>query len=197
MSAAGFAAVIFAALLTENVVFVQLLGLSPILKGMRTNRDILSALATGGVITAVTCLTSLLCCLLNGFLLIPFGLEYLRTFLYVMIIAACLSVIGRILKKKPERYAWWKRRMPYLTSNCVVLGAALTVTEANYSPLDAALYGLFAGIGFTFCAALFAAVCLRLKGTKCPKAFEGMPILLVTFGLIAMVFLGFGGLRIG
>ena len=183
MTVSGFLTVIFAALLTENLVFVRLLGITPILRG---TRSVKAALTTGLLITGFTCLTSLLCCLLNGLVFIPFGLEYLRTFLYVLIIALCISITGRVLKREPSRYAWWKSRLPYLTANCVVLGAALMVTEANYSPADALLFGLFAGLGFT-----------RLRGMRCPKAFEGMPIALVTFGLIAMVFLGFAGLKIG
>lgn len=194
MTVSGFLTVIFAALLTENLVFVRLLGITPILRG---TRSVKAALTTGLLITGFTCLTSLLCCLLNGLVFIPFGLEYLRTFLYVLIIALCISITGRVLKREPSRYAWWKRCLPYLTANCVVLGAALMVTEANYSPADALLFGLFAGLGFTFCAVLYAAVRARLRGMRCPKAFEGMPIALVTFGLIAMVFLGFAGLKIG
>lgn len=193
MSVTGFLAVIFSALLVENVVFVHLLGITPILRGTRTVKD---AVETGLLISVVTCLTSLLCCLLNGFLLIPYGLTYLRTFLYVMIIALCLSVTGKILKRNPNRYAWWKGHLPYLTANCVILGSALMVTNANYAPLNAAAFGLFAGLGFTFCGILFAAVCIRLKGAKCPKAFQGMPIALITLGLIAMVFLGFHGLKL-
>ena len=193
MSVGTFLTLIFGALLTENLVFVRLLGITPLLRGTRTVK---AAVTTGLLITAFTCVTSLLCCLLNGFVLVPWGLEYLRTFLYVLIIALCLSLTGRALKRT-EYYDWWKGRLPYLTANCVVLGAALIVTEAGYSPLDAALYGLFAGLGFTFCAVLYAAVWGRLRFARCPRAFEGMPIALVTFGLIALAFLGFTGLRIG
>lgn len=192
-SIAGFISVVLTALLVENVVFIRLLGITPILKG---TRSVKTAALSGLVISALTCVTSLLCSLLNGLVLVPRGLEYLRTFLYIIIIAACLSLVGHLLRRRPAWYARWKSMMPYLTANCVVLGAALMVTEANYSPFHSAAFGLFAGLGFTFCALLFAAVCERLRSARCPKAFEGMPIALVTFGLIAMVFLGFTGLRL-
>lgn len=190
-----FSLAIFA-ILAENFVLVQFLGICPFL-GVSKKMD--TALGMGMAVTFVMGLASLCTWAVNTYLLIPFGLDgYLQTVAFILVIAALVQFVEMFLKKVvPALYTALGIYLPLITTNCAVLGVALLNTQKQYGALMSTAYGVFGGLGFTLAIILFASVRERLEFSECPKAFEGFPIALVTAGLLAMAFMGFSGLNLG
>lgn len=183
------------AIFAENVVLVQFLGIDSLLG---TSKKTSTALGMGIAVTVVMGLTSLFTWIVNTFLLIPLGLDgFLQTVIFVLIIFALVQLLGILLKKAvPSLYAALGKSLPLITANCAVLGIALLTAQQGYGALMSTAYGVFGGLGFTLAIVLFASVRQRLEFAECPKSFEGVPIYLVTAGLLAMAFMGFSGLNL-
>ncbi len=196
MSLFGLLSLAITAILAENFVLVQFLGICPFL-GVSKKMD--TALGMGIAVTFVMALASLCTWAINTWLLIPLGLDgFLQTVAFILVIAALVQIVEMFLKKAiPSLYTALGIYLPLITTNCAVLGVALLNTQNGYGPLASTAYGLFGGLGFTLAIILFASVRERLEFADYPKAFEGFPIALVTAGLIAMSFMGFSGLSIG
>ena len=179
----------------ENFVLVQLLGICPFLGA---SGKISTALGTGITMTVVMGVTSLCTWVVNAFVLIPLGLDgFLQTVTFVLIIAALVYLVEMLLKKAvPTLYSALDVSLPLITTNCAVLGVVLLNTQKGYGALMSAAGGLLGGLGFTLAIVLFASVRERLEFADCPKAFEGVPIALVTAGLLAMAFMGFSGVSL-
>ena len=142
-------------------------------------------------------LSSALTYVIYHFVLVPLQLEYLQTIAFILIIAALVQLIEMLLKRSaPALYQALGIYLPLITTNCAVLGAALQNVTNEYNFIQSVLYGCFSALGFTLAILLFAGVRMRLKRAQPPKAFEGMPIVLVTAGLVAMAFAGFSGISI-
>ena len=190
-----FSLAIFA-ILAENFVLVQFLGICPFL-GVSKKMD--TALGMGMAVTFVMGLASLCTWAVNTYLLVPFGLDsYLQTVAFILVIAGLVQVVEMFLKKViPTLYTALGIYLPLITTNCAVLGVALLNTQNQYGALMSTAYGVFGGLGFTLAIVLFASVRERLEFSEYPKAFEGFPIALVTAGLLAMAFMGFSGLNLG
>lgn len=180
----------------ENIVLTQLLGVRPALDAAQ---KLGTALSTGLTVTVIMGLSGLCTWFVNTYLLIPLGLDgHLQLLSFILIIAALAGLLDTLLKKvSPALYALLGSQFPLSAINCAVLGVALQNTQSVYGALMSTAYGVFAGLGFTLTALLFACVCQRLEFVECPKAFEGFPIALVSAGLLAMAFMGFSGLRLG
>lgn len=178
--------------LVNNVVLTKFLGLCPFMgTSRRLDNAIGLALATGLVLT----LTSGLCWLVTRWLLEPFGLEYLRTLAFILVIAASVQFTETVLRATaPVLHQALGIFLPLITSNCAVLGVALLNTWAQRSLFEAMLAGFGAALGFGLVLALFAAARERLEASPVPGPFRGVPIALVTAGLMALAFMGFAGM---
>ncbi len=179
------------AILTENFIFSKFLGICPFL-GVSEKPD--TALGMGMAVTFVMTISSTVTYGVYYYLLVPFGLEYLQTIAFILIIASLVQFIEMFLRRfVPALYSALGIYLPLITTNCAVLGAALLNISEGYTFLESVLYGFSAALGFTLAIVLFAGVRERLKYADPPKAFVGFPLLLITAGLVAMAFSGFSG----
>ncbi len=182
------------AILVNNFIFAQFLGICPFM-GVSKKTD--TALGMGLAVTFVMGLASAVCWPINHFLLEPFGLEFMQTIAYILVIASLVQFVEMFLKKvMPSLYSALGIYLPLITTNCAVLGVVLLNTQNQYDFIFSLVYGVTGGLGFLLAIFLFASVRERLEFSQCPKAFEGFPIALITAGLIALSFMGFSGLKV-
>jgi len=183
------------AILIENFIFSQFLGICPF---MGVSKKIDTALGMGLAVIFVMGLASMICWLINTYILMPLGLAYMQTLAYILVIASLVQFVEMFLKKAvPSLYTALGIYLPLITTNCAVLGVVLLNTQNNYNFIESVVYGVTGGVGFLLAIFLFASVRERLAVTaEYPKSFEGFPIALVSAGLIAMAFMGFSGLKI-
>jgi electron transport complex protein RnfA len=184
----------FAAIVTENFIFSRFLGICPFL-GVSEKPS--TAAGMGFAVMFVMTISSALTWLVYSYILIPQNLEYLQTIAFILIIASLVQIIEMFLKKfVPVLYKALGVYLPLITTNCAVLGAALINIQNDYTFLQSVTFGLSAAIGFTVAILIFAGVRARLRFSEPPKSFRGIPILLVSAGLIAMAFSGFSGVSL-
>ncbi len=184
----------FAAIITENFIFSRFLGICPFL-GVSEKPS--TATGMGLAVMFVMTVSSALTWLVYEYILVPSGLEYIKTIAFILIIAALVQIIEMFLKKFiPALYQALGIYLPLITTNCAVLGAALLNVQNGFSFLESVVFGLSAAIGFTVALLIFAGVRERLRFSTPPAAFKGIPILLVSAGLIAMAFSGFAGITL-
>lgn len=183
-----------AALFTENFVLVKFLGCCPFL-GVSKRID--TALGMGMAVTFVMAIASMFTWCANEFLLIPFGLEYLQTIVFILIIAGLVQFVEMFIKKAmPALYNSLGIYLPLITTNCAVLGVALLNVQNGYDFIHSVLYGTFAALGFSLAIILFAGVREFISEKNVPRCFRGFPIALITAGLMAIAFMGFSGFSI-
>ena len=184
----------FAAIITENFIFSRFLGICPFL-GVSEKPS--TATGMGLAVMFVMTVSSALTWLVYKFILVPSGLEYIKTIAFILIIAALVQIIEMFLKKfVPSLYQALGIYLPLITTNCAVLGAALLNIQNGFSFIQSVVFGLSAAIGFTVALLIFAGVRERLRFANPPAAFKGVPILLISAGLIAMAFSGFSGISL-
>ena len=194
MSFTGIVSIALGAILVENFIFSQFLGICPFM-GVSKKMD--TAAGMGMAVIFVMGLAAAMSWLINEFLLIPLGLEYLQTLAYILVIASLVQFVEMFLKKgMPSLYSALGIYLPLITTNCAVLGAVLINTQNNYNFIESVVYGVTGGIGFLIAIVLFASIREKLRFADYPKAFEGFPIALVTAGLLALAFMGFSGMKI-
>ena len=184
----------FSAIFIENFIFAKFMGCCPFL-GVSEKPG--TALGMGMAVTFVMTVASAVTRLIYE-LLVYFKIEYLRTIAFILVIAGLVQFIEMFLKRfVPSLYSSLGIFLPLITTNCAVLGAALVNIQNGYNFIESVAFGFSAALGFTMAIVVFAGVRVRLQFAEPPKAFKGMPIALVTAGLIAMAFMGFSGMRIG
>ena len=184
----------FSAVFIENFIFSKFMGCCPFL-GVSEKPD--TALGMGMAVTFVMTVASAATYDVYQILVI-FGLEYLKTIAFILVIAGLVQFIEMFLRRFiPALYSSLGIFLPLITTNCAVLGAALVNVQNGYSFIESVAYGFAAAIGFTMAIVVFAGVRVRLRAAEPPKCFKGMPLALITAGLIAMAFLGFSGMSIG
>ncbi|MDR2531029.1 MAG: electron transport complex subunit RsxA [Oscillospiraceae bacterium] len=183
------------AILIENFVLIQFLGICPFL-GVSQKQD--TAIGMGLAVTFVMGIASLVCWLVNEFILVPLDMEFMQTVAYILVIASLVQFIEMFLQKTmPGLYLALGIYLPLITTNCAVLGVVLLNTQKSYNLVESVVYGVTGGIGFLLAIVLFASVRERLASVSdYPDAFEGFPIALVTAGLLSLAFMGFSGLRV-
>ena len=189
------------AILVNNFIFAQFLGICPF---MGVSKKVDTALGMGLAVTFVMGLASAVCWVINEYLLINpaiYGdgpnLAFMQTIAFILVIAALVQFVEMFLKKNvPSLYQALGIYLPLITTNCAVLGVVLLNVQNNYNFIESVVYGITGGLGFLLAIFLFASVRERLEFSECPKAFEGFPIALVTAGLIALAFMGFSGLSV-
>lgn len=184
--------IMLAAILTENFIFIKFMGICPFL-GVSDKAD--KAVGMSFAVIFVMTLSSAVTWVVYHFLLVPFGLEYLQTIAFILVIASLVQFIEMFLRKYvPALYSSLGIFLPLITTNCAVLGAALLNISNGYSFIESVVFGFSAAVGFMIAVLIFAGVREKLKYTDVPNSFKGMPIALVAAGLIAMVFSGFSGI---
>ena len=185
--------IIIAALLSENFILVKFYGICPF---MGVSKKIDTALGMGMAVTFVMALASAACYAIN-LVLIAFGLEYMQTVAFILVIAALVQVVEMFLKKFiPALYKALGVFLPLITTNCAVLGVVLVNVQAGYNFLVSVVNGAAGGLGFTLAIVLFASIRERVDKAECPECFKGYPLTLIAAGLLALAFMGFSGLSI-
>ena len=187
-------AVMLGAILANNFIFSQFLGICPFL-GVSKKVD--TAVGMGIAVTFVMGLASAVCFFVNNYVLMPLGLGYMQTVAFILVIASLVQFIEMFLQKSmPSLYTALGVYLPLITTNCAVLGVVLLNVQSNYNFIESVVYGITGGLGFLLAIVLFASIRERLVFADYPKAFEGFPIALVTAGLMALAFMGFSGLKV-
>lgn len=180
------------AVFIENFVVVQFLGICPFLG---VSKKVNTAAGMGVAVIFVMALASAVTWAVQEFLLKPFGLEYLQTIAFILVIAALVQLVEMvILKTSRGLYNALGIYLPLITTNCAVLGVCLLNIEAENNFLISVFNGAFSGVGFTLAIVLFAGIRERLETAKVPKCLEGFPISLISASLVSLAFFGFQGL---
>ena len=187
-----YALILVSTILVNNFVLVKFLGLCPFLG---VSRKLETATGMALATTFVLTMSSICSYLANEYLLAPFGLEYLRTITFILVIAAVVQLTEMIVHKtSPLLYQVLGIFLPLITTNCAVLGVALLNVQTKHGFIESALYGLGASLGFSMVLILFAAMRERITVADVPEPFRGPSIALVTAGLMSIAFMGFAGL---
>ena len=182
----------FTAVLVENFIFSRFYGCCPFL-GVSEKPD--TALGMGMAVTFVMTVSGAATWAVYRFLLVPFGLEYLKTVAFILVIAALVQFIEMFLKKFiPSLYGALGIYLPLITTNCAVLGVALTNVQKEYGIFTGMVNGFATALGFTISIVILAGIREKLEYNDYPESFKGMPMVLVTAGLMAIAFCGFSGL---
>ena len=193
--------IIISAIFVNNIVLAQFLGICPFLG---VSNRLSTATGMSGAVCFVITLATLVTYLVNKYLLVPFGIEFLQTIAFILVIAALVQMVEIVLKKtSPSLYSALGIFLPLITTNCAVLGVALSVVtkqftfggEAHFLNLGESLVYAFAtSLGYGLAMVIFAGIREHLALNEVPKAFKGVPIALVTVGILAMAFMGFSGM---
>ena len=179
-------------MLVSNVVLSQFLGICPFLG---VSKKVETALGMGGAVIFVITIASAIASIIYEFLLEPFQITYLQTIVFILVIAGLVQFVEMALKKMmPALYASLGVFLPLITTNCAVLGVALTNVQKEYTILESIVNGLGTAVGFTVAIVLLAGIRERIEDNDIPESFKGSPIVLVTAGLMAIAFCGFAGL---
>ena len=180
------------AALVNNVVLSQFMGICPFLG---VSKKVETAAGMGGAVIFVIGIASLVTNLIQKFILEKTGMEYLQTIVFILVIAALVQFVEMILKKAiPSLYQALGVFLPLITTNCAVLGAAITITQKGYGIFTGLIYGVGTAVGFTIAIVLMAGIREKIEYNDVPESFKGTPIVLVTAGLMAIAFFGFSGL---
>ena len=187
-------AISLGAILTNNFVLSQFLGICPF---MGVSKKIDTALGMGAAVTFVMGLASLVTYLIQNLILVPMGLEYMQTVAFILVIASLVQFIEMFLQKTvPSLYTALGVYLPLITTNYAVLGVSINNVSYGYNLIESVVYGVTGGLGFMLAIVLFASIRERLEFAQCPKCFEGIPLAMVTAGLMALAFMGFSGLQV-
>ena len=175
----------------NNVVLSQFLGLCPFLG---VSKKVETAGGMGVAVIFVITIASFVTALINKFILIPADLTYLQTIVFILVIAALVQFVEMFLKKSmPALYESLGVYLPLITTNCAVLGVALTNVQKSYNILTSVVNGIGIAAGFTIAICILAGIREKMEYNDVPESFQGMPIVLVTSGLMAIAFFGFSG----
>ncbi|MBZ4194089.1 MAG: electron transport complex subunit RsxA [Candidatus Contendobacter sp.] len=187
-----YALILLSTILVNNYVLVKFLGLCPF---MGVSRKVETAIGMGLATTFVLTLSSICAYLTDHYLLIPLGLEYLRTITFILVIAVVVQFTEMVVHKtSPLLYQALGIYLPLITTNCAVLAAALLNVQARHGFIASALYGFGAAAGFSLIMVLFAGMRERIAVADTPVHFRGPAITLITAGLMSLAFMGFAGL---
>ena len=180
------------AVLVNNVVLVKILGLCPF---MGVSKKLETAYGMGAATTFVLTMATGASYIIDHFLLIPFGLEYLRTLSFIVTIAAIVQLTEMVIAKtSPSLQQTLGIYLPLITTNCAVLGVPLLNIANGYNFVESLLFGAGSAVGFSLVLILFAGMRERIEGAEVPIYFRGVAIAMVTAGLMALAFMGFAGL---
>ena len=183
--------IFISAIFVNNIIFSQFLGICPFLG---VSKKIDTALGMGMAVAFVLTLSAIVKWLIQYFLLVPFGLQYLQTLAFILVIASLVQMVEIVLKKvSPALYQALGIFLPLITTNCAVLGVAILVIQKDYSLVESIVYAFSTALGFALAMAVFAGVREQLALVKIPKGMQGMAIVMVVAGLLSLAFMGFSG----
>ena len=175
----------------NNVILSQFLGLCPFLG---VSKKVETAAGMGAAVIFVITVASFVTAVINKFILLPLDLTYLQTIVFILVIAGLVQFVEMFLKKgMPALYESLGVFLPLITTNCAVLGVALTNVQKSYSLLMSVVNGLGTAVGFTIAIVILAGIREQMEYNDITESFQGMPIVLVTSGLMAIAFFGFSG----
>jgi electron transport complex protein RnfA len=178
--------------LVNNVVLSQFLGICPFIG---VSKNVKTASGMGGAVIFVITIASLVTSVIYNFILVPTHFEYLQTIVFILVIAALVQFVEMFLKKAmPPLYQALGVYLPLITTNCAVLGVALTNVSKSYTIVEGLINGIATAAGFMIAIVLMAGIREKIEYNDVPQPFRGTPIVLVTAGLMAIAFFGFSGL---
>ncbi|MBL6452791.1 MAG: electron transport complex subunit RsxA [Porphyromonas sp.] len=188
-----FLIIFIVAVFVNNVVLSQFLGICPFLG---VSKKVSTATGMGAAVTFVLLLATMVTWLVQTYILVPLGLEFLQTIAFILVIATLVQMIEMIIKKiSPALYQALGVFLPLITTNCCVLGVAILVIQKEFTYAESLMYAVSIGIGFLLAMVIFAGIREQLAKTgSTPRAMKGIPIALITAGILAMAFMGFSGL---
>lgn len=185
-------AIIFVAILANNVILHQFLGICPYLG---VSRRIETSLGMGMAVIFVMTLAAVVTWLVYNFLLVPFDLVYLRTIAFILVIASLVQLVETVLKKtNPTLFRALGIYLPLITTNCAILGVALLNVQAGYNIIQTIVYAISTGIGFTLALIIMAGIRERLELADVSSYLRGAAVSLVTAGILSLAFTGFSGM---
>ncbi len=184
--------ILVSAVFVNNFVLARFLGICPFLG---VSKKVETALGMGMAVIFVMTVASVVTWFIQYLILIPFGIEYLQTIAFILVIASLVQLVEMVIQKtSPVLYQSLGIFLPLITTNCAVLGVAVLNIQKDYSFLQSVVFSLGAGLGFTLAMVLFAGLRERIDLCPVPKSFQGTAIALVTAGLLSLAFMGFAGL---
>ena len=183
--------IFISAIFVNNIVLSQFLGICPFLG---VSKKIDTAIGMGGAIAFVLTLATIITWLVQKYVLDPFGLQYLQTLSFILVIAALVQMVEIILKKvSPALYQALGIFLPLITTNCAVLGVAILVIQKDFNLLENVVYAFSTALGFALALIVFAGIREQQALVRIPKGMQGMAIVLVTASLLSLAFMGFSG----
>ena len=189
-----YLAIILTAIFVNNIVFAQFLGICPFIG---VSKDLSSALGMGAAVTFVMAVATAVTWVLQHTILIPFGLPYVQTIAFILVIAILVQMLEIVMKKvSPTLYAALGVFLPLITTNCAVLGVAIIVAQKDFGFVHSLVYAIATAIGFALALVIMAGIRTQLELADVPRSMKGVPIALVTAGILAMAFMGFAGIKI-
>ena len=184
--------IIISAVLVNNVVLAQFLGICPFLG---VSNKISTSIGMGLAVIFVMALANLVTYLVQNYVLVPLHIEFMQTITFIFVIAFLVQVVEIILKKMaPPLYQALGIYLPLITTNCAVLGIALLAVQKDYSLIMSVVYASSIAVGFTLALILMAGIREQLSLTDTPKGMQGFPLSLITAGLLSLAFMGFSGI---
>lgn len=184
--------ILLSAMLVDNFVLSKFMGICPFL-GVSKKLD--SAVGMGAAVTFVMVCATICTTLIYSLILVPMGLEYLKTIAFILIIALFVQLVEMILKKKvPSLYNALGVYLPLITTNCAVLGVTILNIDNSYNMLQSIVNALGAGLGFTIALVIFSGVRSRVNSANIPETFKGIPSTLIAASIVSVSFMGFSGL---
>lgn len=178
--------------IVNNVVLSQFLGICPFLG---VSKKVETASGMGGAVIFVITIASFFTSLIYKFILLPLNISYLQTIVFILVIAALVQFVEMFLKKSmPSLYNALGVYLPLITTNCAVLGVALNSVQYGYNILQSVVYGFGISVGFTIAIVILAGIREKMEYNDIPESWQGMPIVMVTAGLMSIAFFGFSGI---
>lgn len=184
--------IIISSIFVNNVVLSQFLGICPFLG---VSNRVGTSLGMGAAVTFVMAISSIVAYLIQYYVLVPLGIQYMQTIVFILVIATLVQMVEIILKKvSPALYQALGIFLPLITTNCAVLGIAILLVQKEYNLGESVVFATATAIGFSLALVLFAGLRERLELEDVPAGMKGMPIALLTASILAMAFMGFSGL---
>ena len=189
-----YLAIIFSAILVNNIVFAQFLGICPFIG---VSKNLPSALGMGAAVTFVVAVATAVTWLLQHYVLMPLGLVYIQTIAFILVIAVLVQMLEIVMKKtSPGLYAALGVFLPLITTNCAVLGIAIIVAQKDFGFVYSLVYAVATALGFALALTIMAGIRSQLELADVPRPMRGVPVALITAGILAMAFMGFAGIKL-